>query len=144
MAGRPHTIFSLNIGEFDVDESVDLLLKDERVLPKVKIFSDKLNTKIASLASDEEDSEPSLASDEEDSEHKLNKIFSIMATLEQRDLVYIFTTLFENLHGQVAALFTCFTLLTVSLQCELFKLYGKVFSETLLDTTRTPWKHIQK
>ena len=62
MAGRPHTIFSLNIGEFDVDESVDLLLKDERVLPKVKIFSDKLNTKIASLASAEEDSE-----------HKLNK-----------------------------------------------------------------------
>ena len=86
-----------------------------------------LNSKIASLASDKED--------EEDSQQKLNKIFSIMATLEQRDLVYIFTTLFENLHGQVAALFTCYTLLTISLQCDLFKLFGKVFSETLKKQT---------
>ena len=48
-----------NGDKYSVDESVDLLLKDEQVLPKVKIFSDRLNSKIASLASDEEDEEDS-------------------------------------------------------------------------------------
>ena len=54
-----------------------------------------------------------------------------MGTLDQKDLTYIFTTLFENLESQVTVLFTCFTLLTVALQCELFQNYGKLFNSTL-------------
>ena len=60
MAGRPRTRFSLNIGEESVDTSIDILLEDERVFSQVRIFSDKLNSKIASMAYDEEDSQPKI------------------------------------------------------------------------------------
>ena len=60
-----------------------------------------------------------------------SRLTGFSVSWEHLTLTYIFTTLFENLASQVTVLFTCFTLLTVALQCELFQNYGKLFNSTL-------------